>query len=697
VELSKLANGVLGARSADFIEYVFGGSLKRLPDVPFLPSLFLSEHDAQVVDAAYVVGFRLDDELGENVVAASEYSPHRGIAFLAFDLKDCPDCERPTKTFLNDFIQQVNRKFETMPVMVLLRYAKRNMIALGSCQRDRFKRSHYEGEKAGAVSCLLDVDLRGPRQGHLMALKNLYVGNQNLHEIKSFTGLYTHWLDVIDSAAANERIEPAKNRAETTDRSSLTLFMREIGHIRVLRPDEEISLAAAIAQGSKEAHDQMIWHNLRLVVKIAHDFRNRGLPLEDLIQEGNLILGKAARKFNPQKGAKFSSYAAWWIKQAMHRAISNQALTVRVPVQSASKATKVEKAFKLLSHDLNRLPTDAEISNETGLTERTVQNVRMARIHIIPFEELLNSGREHEIYEFTDSPLVPSQVDVLCWQDLFDKLPALLEQLEERERRILVMRFGLENDVSFTLEEISVRIGRTRERVRQIQKEAVQKLKKMLEDHVDEKTIMSERHASPRVAYYHYRQLTRAFAKRYTEVDYKPKLDPYIHATIESYQDLPLDLLGYRNGHEESDLFLWLIKENIIRNRVEDFLNLDFKRVPTNGPFYGEKFKKLWRKIKRDIPSQAKDAFEWFQLDQKLKPEWDNIAFKHSIFEPSKFQELMNFLTKHGLLSRQPCVGELRKLPLAKFLAMRSIHKSRMMQLANLKKEIVQYLTKDNR
>jgi len=181
-----------------------------------------------------------------------------------------------------------------------------------------------------------------------------------------------------------------------SDNDTMKLYMQNIGQYSLVTPAEEVELAAKISQGDPEARAKLIRSNLRLVVKIAHDFKGLGLPLLDLISEGNIGLMRAVEKFDPSKGAKLSSYAAWWIKQSMRRALANQARTIRIPVQSASKISKIQAARTKMVEKLGREPTDGEIADEVNLTERTVTGLRLGKTTTISLHDPIQHGEDGE-------------------------------------------------------------------------------------------------------------------------------------------------------------------------------------------------------------------------------------------------------------------------------------------------------------
>ena len=271
-----------------------------------------------------------------------------------------------------------------------------------------------------------------------------------------------------------------------TKNDTMKVYMTEIARIPLVNKKEEAELAEDIHGVDDLRHEDarttLIKANLRLVVKITHDFKGLGLPLLDLISEGNIGLMRAVEKFDPAKGAKFSSYAAWWIKQSMRRALANQSRTIRIPVQSAGKINKIKTVRMRLVEELGREPTDAEIAEHLDFSERTVAGLRLADLRTISLHDPIQQGEEGEFQDIIPDrhAMTPDQIigDV---ESVF-RLMDLLDKLEERERKILEMRFGLKGGRALTLEEVSQEIGRTRERVRQIQNQALAKLKQLLAD-----------------------------------------------------------------------------------------------------------------------------------------------------------------------------------------------------------------------
>ena len=267
---------------------------------------------------------------------------------------------------------------------------------------------------------------------------------------------------------------------------TMKVYMTEIARIPLVNKKEEADLANDIHGADDFRHEDarttLIKANLRLVVKIAHDFKGLGLPLLDLISEGNIGLMRAVEKFDPAKGAKFSSYAAWWIKQSMRRALANQSRTIRIPVQSAGKINKIKTVRMRLAEELGRDPSDAEIADKLNFSERTVSGLRLADLRTISLNDPIQQGEEGEFQDIIPDRHAQTPDQIIGDVESVFRLMDLLDKLDERERRILEMRFGLKGERALTLEEVSQKIGRTRERVRQIQNQALTKLKQLLVD-----------------------------------------------------------------------------------------------------------------------------------------------------------------------------------------------------------------------
>ena len=259
---------------------------------------------------------------------------------------------------------------------------------------------------------------------------------------------------------------------------SIKSYMKSISSIPLIKKADEIELAKLIAAGSDEAREKMIVANLRLVVKIAHDFKSLGVPLNDLIAEGNIGLMKAVEKFRPDKGAKFSSYGAWWIKQSMRRAIADQSRVIRIPIQSAVKIKKIQRASLELAEKLGRIPTEAEIASELEISEKTVHTLKgSANSNVVSLNAFFQVGEEGSLSDILPDLSSYTPEESLDEQEIRTYIRKVIdEKLKEREKLILKLRYGIGGGNPKTLEEVSEIIGRTRERVRQIQHQALRKV-----------------------------------------------------------------------------------------------------------------------------------------------------------------------------------------------------------------------------
>jgi len=255
-------------------------------------------------------------------------------------------------------------------------------------------------------------------------------------------------------------------------------YLKEIEKIPLLTAEEEIELAKAAKKGDVKAEKRMIQSNLRLVVSIAKKYSYFGVPLLDLIEEGNLGLMKAVKKFNPKKGFRFSTYAAWWIKQFILRAVANQGKTVRIPVYMMELAAKWKKVNEKLSQKLGKKPTTGEIAKSMKISVKKAQELDRVMTQTTSLEAPVgedDSGTMMDLIEDTKSVSPTEELSNYLRQE---KVTDLLGKMGKREHEILSMRFGLKDDVAHTLEEVAEKFKITRERVRQIEEAALRKLRK---------------------------------------------------------------------------------------------------------------------------------------------------------------------------------------------------------------------------
>ncbi len=261
---------------------------------------------------------------------------------------------------------------------------------------------------------------------------------------------------------------------------SMKLYLREISKTPLLTIEEEVQLAERIKNGDEKARAHMIRANLRLVVKIAQDYANYGLPVTDLISEGNIGLMKAVERFDPEKGGKLSTYAAWWIKQSIKRALANQSKTIRLPVHMVDKIAKMRRISSMLAEALGREPTDEELADEVGLPRRKLAMLKQASQRPTSLDAPINDGESTEFGEIISDERAENPLDMLADKNLHGEIDGLLSVLDDRERRIIDERFGLNGKKPLTLEEVGREFGVTRERIRQLQNSALTKMRKAL-------------------------------------------------------------------------------------------------------------------------------------------------------------------------------------------------------------------------
>ncbi len=286
----------------------------------------------------------------------------------------------------------------------------------------------------------------------------------------------------VEESETEESLAPRERERSSYDGdTAIKLYLREIGQVKLLTPQEEIQLAARIKKGDKKAREQMIKANLRLVVKIARDYEGIGLPLLDLISEGNIGLMKAVERFDPAKGGKLSTYGSWWIKQSIKRALANQSKTIRLPVHLVDKISKMRRTAMRLQEELGREPTDEELGEELGISSSRVAQMRMAAIRPASLDAPIGDEDSNNFAEVVQDESADTPYEKLEEKTVTKMLQEMVKTLDHREATILKARFGLDGSPQKTLEEVGVKFGVTRERVRQIQNIALKKLRKMIE------------------------------------------------------------------------------------------------------------------------------------------------------------------------------------------------------------------------
>ena len=255
------------------------------------------------------------------------------------------------------------------------------------------------------------------------------------------------------------------------------MYLREIGKIPLLKPEEEVELAKRVEAGDPVGKAKLVEANLRLVVSIAKKYIGRGMLFLDLIQEGNLGLIRAVEKFDYRKGFKFSTYATWWIRQAITRAIADQARTIRIPVHMVETINKLIRISRQLVQRLGREPTAEEIANEMGIGSERVEEIQRIAQEPVSLETPIGEEEDSQLGDFIEDKELPSPEDAAAGQLLREQLEGMLQDLTEREKEVLRLRFGLEDGHPYTLEEVGRRFGVTRERIRQIEAKALRKLR----------------------------------------------------------------------------------------------------------------------------------------------------------------------------------------------------------------------------
>ncbi len=340
---------------------------------------------------------------------------------------------------------------------------------------------------------------KGEQHGFVTFQEILQIAPEAEREIKKLDDLYSyfdeHGIDVIDSSeiSAFQHKAPGESpdqSEEITEKERLSdgmddsvrMYLREIGQISLISGEEEIELAKRIERGDEVAKKKLAEANLRLVVSIAKKYVGRGLSLLDLIQEGNIGLLRAVEKFDYRRGYKFSTYATWWIRQAITRAIADQARTIRIPVHMVETINKLIRTQRQLVQDLGREPLPEEIAAEMGLPVDKVEHVIKISQETVSLEAPVGEEEDSQLGDFIEDVNAISPEDAATHELLKEQIKEILVGLSPREQKILRMRFGLENGRTHTLEEVGQEFGVTRERIRQIEAKALSRLREAKEN-----------------------------------------------------------------------------------------------------------------------------------------------------------------------------------------------------------------------
>ncbi len=315
-----------------------------------------------------------------------------------------------------------------------------------------------------------------------------------------FDYLFERGVDVFDKVESKEVIEKENNKTSSSDLLSLLtqkgnvdsvrMYLKEIGKINLLTFDEEVSLAKDIEKGSTLAREGLINANLRLVVSIAKKYIGRGLTFLDLVQEGNQGLMRAVEKFDWHRGFKFSTYATWWIRQAITRAIADQAKTIRIPVHMVETINKVYKATRALTQRLGKEPTVEQIANEVGISIDKVEEIYRISQDTTSLSTPVGDDEDSFLGDFIEDTTQLSPYEETSKELLRESIEEVLSSLDERETKVLSLRFGLMGETPKTLEEVGKIFNVTRERIRQIEAKALRKLRhpsrrKKLQDYLE--------------------------------------------------------------------------------------------------------------------------------------------------------------------------------------------------------------------
>ena len=380
-----------------------------------------------------------------------------------------------------------------------LEEVKKLQDELNELNIELFEREPEKKKKAVKVQEIKTFDTRkeellkiGKEKGRVTfeeladALKGLDVDNDSLDDL--YNALVENHIEIVgedDEASGGkmkEKEEPiilddAEITKDININDPVRMYLKEIGRISLLTPEEEMELSIRVANGDEEAKNKLAESNLRLVVSIAKRYVGRGLLFLDLIQEGNIGLMKAVDKFDYDKGYKFSTYATWWIRQAITRALADQARTIRVPVHMVETINKMARIQRQLTLELNREPSEEELAKKMGISVEKVREVIKISQDPVSLETPIGEEDDSHLGDFVQDISTMTPEEYATNEILKEEIKAVLETLQEREQEVLELRFGLIDGTSHTLEEVGKRFNVTRERIRQIEAKALRKLR----------------------------------------------------------------------------------------------------------------------------------------------------------------------------------------------------------------------------
>ncbi len=348
------------------------------------------------------------------------------------------------------------------------------------------------GKSKGQLSTKEILDALGELDFDPEQIEKFYdtLESQGVEIVEDDFGDITIDEDELAKAEGLDTLEPGVGADGVTIDDPVKVYLKEIGRVPLLTPEEEVDLAVRISNGDEAAKKRLSEANLRLVVSIAKRYLGRGMQFLDLIQEGNLGLIKAVEKFDYTKGFKFSTYATWWIRQAITRAIADQARTIRIPVHMVETINKVKKVSSQLLHANGREPSAEEIAEELEMPVEKVREIMRVAQEPVSLETPIGEEEDSHLGDFIPDDDAPAPADAASHTLLKETLDNVLDSLTEREREVLRLRFGLDDGRSRTLEEVGKEFKVTRERIRQIEAKALRKLRhpsrsKKLKDFLD--------------------------------------------------------------------------------------------------------------------------------------------------------------------------------------------------------------------